>query len=101
MKVRIIKTEKCSDCRAYIKRLDKVGFVYESMDGNDQRFSKELDEWKIDKMPVVQILSDSGELLFQFPPGSFSPLFINNKIKELEKKHDSQSRQKEGPKQAN
>lgn len=98
MKVRIIKTEKCSDCRLYIKQLDTVGFVYESMDGNDPQFSKEMDEWKIDKMPVVQILSDSGELLYQFPPGSFPPMFINKKIKELEKKYDSQSRQKEGPK---
>lgn len=93
MKVRIIKSNNCNDCKLYLARLNKLGFVYETMDGDDLNLKDQMDAWKIDKMPVVQIINDNGEMVDQLPPGSFSVAFIQDRIRKIEaKSNDSKSK---------
>ena len=46
--------------------------------------SKQLDEWGIEKVPVVQILVD-GQMIpgGQMPPGEFSPMAIGKHAQKL------------------
>lgn len=81
MRTRIIKSENCPICRAYIFRLKKESFQFELMDGDAEENQDFLDEWKVEEYPVVQILSDSGEVLHQFPKGTWSPRAIRAKMK--------------------
>lgn len=87
LKPRIIKQEDCPRCRLYLKMLDKQKYDYLIYDADLEQNQKQLDEWKISMMPVVQIVDikdGSQEVVFQFPVGQFSPRAINAKIKELE-----------------
>lgn len=86
MLVRIITKESCPKCKSYLQRLDAQGFQYFKYDADADANQKQLDEWKVDEIPVVQVLSaDQTKVLHQFAPGTFSPRAINYKIKELEK----------------
>lgn len=85
MRVRIIKSETCNQCRVYMKRLQKNNFQFETLDGDDPKFKEQLDAWKIDKYPVVQIIDKDDNVLWQFPSGTFSIFTINSKIKEMQK----------------
>jgi arsenate reductase-like glutaredoxin family protein len=85
MKVRIIKTKKCLICESYLPRLNKQGFEYTVYDADNPANEKELDEWKIEKMPVIQLVDDDGAVKYQFPPGTFSPRAINHRISQLSK----------------
>ena len=89
MRVRIIKSEDCPHCRAYIPRVQS-SFKVELFDGDADKNQDLLDEWKIGMIegqrayPVVQIVSDEGEVLHQFPVGTFSPRAIRHKMRSLE-----------------
>lgn len=86
MKVRIIKSENCSTCKFYIKRLNDAKFTFESYDGDEPANSKQLDDWGIEDYPVVQIVQDE-KILYQFPSQMTpSPDAINKKIKQISQK---------------
>jgi len=52
-----------------MKVLDKFAMQYENYDADDPLHQKQLDEWKVINMPVLQIINESNSVLFQFPPG--------------------------------
>jgi len=87
LKPRIIKSAKCPRCKIYLKTLSLQKYDYLIFDADLKENQKELDQWKINMMPVVQIVDvkDDGtqEKVFQFPPGQFSPRSIESKIKAL------------------
>ena len=85
MKVRIIKSEHCPFCKQYLKKLDDVGFEYETYDGDAEKNDTQLDEWDVDEMPVIQIINDKGDLIYQLPysAGGYSPKYIKRKMREL------------------
>ncbi len=85
MNVRIIKNKVCTICEGYLPRLDKQGFKYDVYDADDPAHQEQLDEWKVEKMPVIQLVDDAGSVKYQFSPGTFSPRAINYKIAQLEK----------------
>jgi len=90
MRVRIIKSEDCPHCKVYIPRVQSSGLSIELFDGDADENQDLLDEWKIGMVdgarayPVVQIISDEGKVLHQFPVGTFSPRAIRYKMRELE-----------------
>lgn len=86
--VRIIKKEGCAICKSFIERLslDKT-FTFDVMDADAPDLQKQMDEWKIDEVPVVQIYDTDGKLPpFHFPPGTFSKSTILAKRDLLTKK---------------
>jgi len=85
MNVRIIKTKVCAICEGYLPRLDKQGFKYTVYDADDPANQDQLDEWKVEKMPVIQLVDNMDQVKFQFSPGTFSPRAINFKIAQLKK----------------
>lgn len=89
LKPRIIKSIGCPRCRIYLKTLSKQKYDYLIFDADLKENQKQLDEWRINSMPVVQIVNvkDDGvqEKVFQFPPGQLSPRSIDAKIKALNK----------------
>lgn len=87
--IRIVKSKDCPRCRAYIKQLDTVGFKYSVYDADAPENQKQLDEWKIDIMPVVQVIKEDGSLLEQLSRGEFSPRFLNARLAYWEKKYDN------------
>ena len=92
LKPRIIKSTSCPRCKLYLKTLTKQGYEHLIYDADLKENEKELDGWKINMMPVVQIVDvkDDGtqEMVFQFLPGQFSPRHIDNKIKALNKERE-------------
>ena len=80
---RIITRAECKICKAYIDRLRKAGYDFQIMEESPEN-SKQLDEWKIEQVPVVQILVD-GKLVpgGQMPSGTFSPLAIRKHAQRL------------------
>ena len=87
LSTRIIKSNHCDVCERYLERLNKQGFKYELYDGDDLKNEAQLDEWKVEKFPVVQIIKPNGEIVYQFSVGTFSPRMINYKIEQLQKKN--------------
>ena len=87
---RIIKSKKCSICDKYLPRLKEKGVEYEIYDADAPGNQEELDEWKIEKMPVVQIveIKDNRERIvrYQFSSGTFCAKVINYKIKQIMEK---------------
>jgi arsenate reductase-like glutaredoxin family protein len=81
--LRIIKSKDCLVCKNYLPRLDKSGIVYELYDADDPANQKQLDEWKIDDLPVVQIVNSNGSIKYQFPHGAYSPTVLRYKMEEL------------------
>lgn len=89
MKVRVIKSDDCRICHTYIPRVRASGLPIELFDGDEEGNQDLLDEWKIGLLPgpaypVVQIITDDGKVLHQFPKGTFSPRAIRHKIREIE-----------------
>jgi hypothetical protein len=86
LKPRIVKNKDCPRCAAYMKRLDKLGVSYITLDIANED-TKTLDSWKITNMPIVQIVDEEKKVLWQFPfsEGGISPRAINYKIVELSK----------------
>jgi len=86
--VRIIKTQECSICEMWLPRLDQQGFLYETFDADALGNQKQLDEWKIDDLPVVQIVNrandDTETVKYQFAPGSWSVRAIKHKMSQVE-----------------
>ena len=71
-----------------MKRLKKQGYAFIIYDADDKKNTKQLDAWKIDAMPVVQIVDDEDDfkVLHQFPPGGYSTRSIDREIQILSKK---------------
>lgn len=92
LKPRIITSAGCPRCKIYLKTLAKQKYEHIIYDADSKKNTKEMDNWKINMMPVVQIVDvkDDGtqEMVFQFPPGQFAPRHINNKIKALKTKQE-------------
>lgn len=86
LKTRIIKNKDCIRCAAYMKRLDKLGMSYVTLDIAEED-PKVLDKWKVRDLPVVQIVDDDKNVVHQFPysPGGVSPRAINYIIEEKSK----------------
>ena len=89
--VRIIKSNDCLICAGYIPRLQKQGYEFEIYDGEDPVNDAQLDEWKIDIFPVVQIISrdtnDKVTVEHQFAPGkTFGPKLIDAMKSQVEKR---------------
>ena len=58
MKIRIIKSADCENCTAYLKKLEKYGFKeYDIYDADDPKNQKQLDEWNIEDMPIIQTIA--------------------------------------------
>lgn len=90
--VRIVKSEDCENCKTYLPRMRKQGYQFEVYDGDADENQDELDHWKVDVFPVVQIISrdEDGkvEVEFQFPPGKMPVARMIDPIKErVEKKY--------------
>ena len=92
LKPRIIKKEGCFKCKNYIKALNKQGYEFLIFDADLKENQKQLDEWKIDAMPIVQIVDvkeDGTEIkVYQYPPGRWATRQIDDKIKALSSKGD-------------
>lgn len=92
LKPRIIKSVDCARCRIYLKTLSKQNYEHLIFDADLKENQKQLDEWKINMMPVVQIVDvkedGTQEKVFQFPPGQFSSRSIDAKIKEITKEQE-------------
>ena len=87
MRVRIISKEQCPVCQDYLSRLKYCkDFEFEVYDADDPEHQEQLDKWDIIEMPVVQIISDEGELVHQFLPGGISPRSLNHFISKLSTK---------------
>ena len=83
---RIIKSNNCKICKSYLERLDSQGFKYEIYDADDPKNQKQLDEWRVEKMPVVQIVEikkDEVIVRYQFASGTYSPRMINYKKSQI------------------
>lgn len=92
LKPRIIKSAGCPRCKIYLKTLARQEYEHIIYDADLKENQKELDEWKINMMPVVQIVDvkDDGtqKVVFQFAPGQWSARHINTKIKALNKEQE-------------
>ncbi len=67
MRIRIIKSETCDNCKKYLNHLDKLGFTdYDLYDADDPQNQKELDVWGIDDMPIIQVYEDD-KVHYTFP----------------------------------
>ena len=88
LKARVIKSEGCFKCKNYLKHLKLQKYDFLIYDADDKANTKELDKWKIDAMPVVQIVDVDNEckVLHQFPPGRLSIRSLDRQIKILSKK---------------
>jgi len=86
IKTRIIKSNKCFFCKKYLKTLSQQNYDFTIYDADDSANQKQLDEWKVSDMPVVQLVSEDGSVLWQFPPGQLSTRSIEAKKSQLIKK---------------
>lgn len=77
---------ECEVCEKYKKRLSAQNFSYETYDADVPENQAQLDIWGVDDLPVVQIISDVGEVLHQFPWGTFSPAAIHAQMSLLSAK---------------
>ncbi len=86
LKARVIKKSNCEICSGYMRRLDKMGFDYETYD-TDEGNVADMDAWRIADLPVIQIVDEHGKVHYQWPysKGGISPRAIRHKIKDLEK----------------
>jgi len=86
LRPRVIKSVGCFKCKNYLKQLQLQKYEFLIYDADLPENQEQLDTWKIDAMPVVQIIDDEDDnkVVHQFPPGRYSPRVINAKIKEKE-----------------
>jgi len=87
LRARVIKSQGCFKCKIYLKQLKKQNYDFIIYDADNKANEKQLDAWKINAMPVVQIVDDEADfkVLYQFPPGGWSTRSIDAKIKILAK----------------
>ncbi len=90
LKPRIIKSAGCLICRAYIKKLKAQKYDFLIYDADLKEHTEQLDKWKIDKMPVVQIVDvkedGTEEFVSQLAQGRWSARYIDGKIAEIKKR---------------
>lgn len=92
VKVRIIKSEYCPNCKDYLANLerikDTIPFEYEIFDADDSANKRQCDEWKITDMPVIQIIDrkDDGsvEILRQLTAGGVAVRILARILKSYE-----------------
>jgi len=95
LRVRIIASKTCEKCKHYMHRLRKQGFGFEFYDGDADENQDQLDEWLVEDFPVVQIVEEveGVDLVrYQCAPGTFSPRFLNRKIKEIQKEDTAETK---------
>ena len=88
LKTRVIIVPKgCNFCKTYIKILNNQKFPFETYDGDVKENQDDLDKWKVNAFPVVQII-DGNKVVHQFPyrQGGWAPRLIKGKMAELERK---------------
>lgn len=86
LKIQIISSKNCELCQAYLQRLKKLNFEdYQIYSADDSSHAKQLDEWKITDMPIVQIVDEQGSEKYRFPHSSrgYTPRLLKSKLKEL------------------
>lgn len=66
--IRLIGTKDCIKCTAFKRYLDQSKYPYAFYDAGAPEVQKQLDEWMITDMPVLQILKE-GDIVYQFLPG--------------------------------
>jgi hypothetical protein len=90
LKARVIKSAGCFRCKSYLKELKARQFDHLIYDADLQENQEQLDKWKVNMMPVIQIVDDEAEfkVVHQFPPGRWSIKSINAKINALAKKKE-------------
>lgn len=71
MHIRVIKGDDCDVCKIYLPKLKEWGFEYETLNADDPELQTELDLWRIDDLPVLQVV-DGSIVKYQFPPGKHS-----------------------------
>lgn len=84
---RIISSVNCPTCKFYLKELARMQFSHEIYDADDEKNQSQLDVWKISNMPVVQLVDENHNLLYQFQVGTIGPRIIERKIKILLKEN--------------
>lgn len=85
--VRIIKSEECAQCKAYIKELDKIGFEYILYDGDAEKNQTQLDTWHVDEFPVVHIIDkDTGQILHAFGHGRITVFALKMKMEQIKRR---------------
>ncbi len=86
--MRIIKSEICPECKAYIKMLDQANFPYVLYDGDAEENEDQLDAWHIFDFPVVHIIDkDTGKLMHAFQKGSISIFALRMKMAEIKRRN--------------
>lgn len=96
IRTRIVSSEKCPQCKFYIKVLTKSNFEFEVYDADIKANQPQLDAWQITEMPVVQLVEgDKSVVLYQFQPGQISPRAINFMAKKVAKEQQKKLDQQE------
>jgi len=67
----------------YIEQLENQNYDFEVYDADAPENSDQLDAWGVESTPVVQIISEDGDVLFQFSEGMRSIRSIEAKKKVL------------------
>ena len=85
LKTRIIGSRDCPKCAIMKSICEKYKISYEMYDADVQENQKQLDEWNIEEMPVIQIIDEFGKKLHQFMPGIVSINGINIMMDKINK----------------
>ena len=89
MRIQIITSKDCLLCKSFLARLAKVKFTdFEEYDADDPNNKAELDGWRINNMPVIQIVNSDGVVKYRFPysEDGYSPRSMKYKRDELQRK---------------
>lgn len=92
LKFRVIKKDNCHICKNYLRTLDLQKVDYVLYDADAAENQQQLDDWKVDILPVVQIIDQKEDgsvaMLHQFRAGRIIIRELNTKMAELKKKAD-------------
>jgi len=87
--LRVIGSDNCVRCRAYMSALEKQKIQFVFMDANDKEHRDEFNQWSVHELPVVQIVEkkdDKHSLRFQFQPGPVSSRVVKYRMSEIIKR---------------
>ena len=84
MRIRVVKSETCDNCKKYLNHLEKLGFTdYDLYDADDPKNQKDLDAWGITDMPIIQIYDpETSRVHYTFPycERGYSPRNLRYKL---------------------
>lgn len=89
MRIRIIGVEDCPRCRALRESYAANGQDFEYWDADADEHEAALDAMGVDNVPVVQILSDDGKVLFGSDPALYPHGLACQKLKQIMTKLES------------